>query len=314
MRTPATRSRPRSAGGSPPDQLAERIHEAGYDRPDHRAVPRVPRPGVHRQLRHDDHRQPAGGRGAAHATAPRRSSSRSTRSSSPSSSASRSAWSPPTCATSWPDAVLRVFAILCYATPVFFAGLLLKLVFAVWLGWLPGRRPRARAHRAAALNRLDGAHRHLPHRRDPARQPGVVGDVLEHAVLPGARPRPADRRHLPAAGAHERDRHARRWTTWMPRARAASASSGSCASTPTSPRSSRSSPSSACRSRCCSAARCSPRPRSSGRASASSSRSTSTARDFVAVQGIVALLAVIVALTNFIVDIIAALIDPRVRY
>jgi len=38
------------------------------------------------------------------------------------------------------------------------------------------------------------------------------------------------------------------------------------------------------------------------------------ARDFVAVQGIVALLAVIVALSNFIVDIIAAIIDPRVRY
>jgi peptide/nickel transport system permease protein len=37
-------------------------------------------------------------------------------------------------------------------------------------------------------------------------------------------------------------------------------------------------------------------------------------RDFVAVQGIVALLAVIVALSNFIVDIIAAIIDPRVRY
>ena len=36
-----------------------------------------------------------------------------------------------------PDAVLRVFAILCYATPVFFAGLLLKLTFSVWLGWLP---------------------------------------------------------------------------------------------------------------------------------------------------------------------------------
>jgi peptide/nickel transport system permease protein len=37
-------------------------------------------------------------------------------------------------------------------------------------------------------------------------------------------------------------------------------------------------------------------------------------RDFVAVQGIVALLAVIVAVTNFVVDVIAALIDPRVRY
>jgi peptide/nickel transport system permease protein len=38
------------------------------------------------------------------------------------------------------------------------------------------------------------------------------------------------------------------------------------------------------------------------------------ARDFVAVQGIVAVLAVIVAVTNFIVDVVAALIDPRVRY
>ena len=38
------------------------------------------------------------------------------------------------------------------------------------------------------------------------------------------------------------------------------------------------------------------------------------ARDFVAVQGLVAVLAVIVAVTNFIVDVLAALIDPRVRY
>ena len=38
------------------------------------------------------------------------------------------------------------------------------------------------------------------------------------------------------------------------------------------------------------------------------------ARDFVAVQGIVVMLAVIVAVTNFIVDVVAALIDPRVRY
>ena len=37
-------------------------------------------------------------------------------------------------------------------------------------------------------------------------------------------------------------------------------------------------------------------------------------RDFVAVQGIVVVLAVIVAVTNFLVDVIAALIDPRVRY
>jgi peptide/nickel transport system permease protein len=36
-----------------------------------------------------------------------------------------------------PDAGLRVFAILCYATPPFFSGLLLKLIFAVGLAWLP---------------------------------------------------------------------------------------------------------------------------------------------------------------------------------
>ena len=38
------------------------------------------------------------------------------------------------------------------------------------------------------------------------------------------------------------------------------------------------------------------------------------ARDFVAVQGIVILIAIIVAVVNFIVDVIAALVDPRVRY
>ena len=37
-------------------------------------------------------------------------------------------------------------------------------------------------------------------------------------------------------------------------------------------------------------------------------------RDFVAIQGIVALIAIIVAVTNFLVDVIAAFLDPRVRY
>jgi peptide/nickel transport system permease protein len=37
-------------------------------------------------------------------------------------------------------------------------------------------------------------------------------------------------------------------------------------------------------------------------------------RDFVAVQGIVILIAIIVSVVNFIVDVISALIDPRVRY
>jgi peptide/nickel transport system permease protein len=39
-----------------------------------------------------------------------------------------------------------------------------------------------------------------------------------------------------------------------------------------------------------------------------------TARDFVAVQGIVAAIAVVIAIASFIIDVINALIDPRVRY
>jgi peptide/nickel transport system permease protein len=37
-------------------------------------------------------------------------------------------------------------------------------------------------------------------------------------------------------------------------------------------------------------------------------------RDFVAVQGIVIMIAVVVAVANFVVDVLAVLIDPRVRY
>ena len=36
-----------------------------------------------------------------------------------------------------PDVVLRLLAVLFYAAPVFFVGMLLKLLFSVKLGWLP---------------------------------------------------------------------------------------------------------------------------------------------------------------------------------
>src|ERR1700710_349449 len=84
----------------------------------------------------------------------------------------------------WPDAVLRIFAILWYATPVFFVGLLLKLVFAVWLDILPV------AGRASTRTELDLDS--LPHPTGiylidaiQLGDPNAVGDVLLHAVLPG---------------------------------------------------------------------------------------------------------------------------------
>ena len=37
-------------------------------------------------------------------------------------------------------------------------------------------------------------------------------------------------------------------------------------------------------------------------------------RDYIAVQGIVTAIAVVVAIVSFLIDVIAALVDPRVRY
>lgn len=82
-----------------------------------------------------------------------------------------------------PDAVLRVFAILCYATPVFFAGLLLKLVFAVWLHWLPVAG-RASTGAEIELQTLDGPTNIYLVDALRTGDGEVVVDVLRHAVLP----------------------------------------------------------------------------------------------------------------------------------
>ncbi|HKC26913.1 MAG TPA: ABC transporter permease, partial [Jatrophihabitans sp.] len=37
-------------------------------------------------------------------------------------------------------------------------------------------------------------------------------------------------------------------------------------------------------------------------------------KDYIAVQGIVTAIAVIVAIISFVIDVVAAVIDPRVRY
>ena len=61
----------------------------------------------------------------------------STPSSSRCSSAFRSAASRRATATASRTSSIRLFAVLAYAMPVFFLGLLFKLLFAVKLGWLP---------------------------------------------------------------------------------------------------------------------------------------------------------------------------------
>jgi peptide/nickel transport system permease protein len=210
------------------------------------------------------------------------------------------------------DAALRVFAILCYATPVFFAGLLLKLVFSIWLNWLPV------AGRASTSSELEM--QTLPGKTGiyliDAIQTGdsaVIGDVLIHAVLP------AITLGLLTAGVFLRlvrtNVIGTLSTDYVDAARSRGVSEyrlvrrhaykpalipiitviglqiaillGGAVLTETT---------------------------FEWKGLGFQLVHYLQARDFVAVQGMVALLAVIVALTNFIVDIIAALIDPRVRY
>ena len=212
----------------------------------------------------------------------------------------------------WPDAVLRVFAILCYATPVFFAGLLLKLIFSVWLKVLPVAG-RASTRTELAMNKLENKTGIYLIDAFQLGSPAAIGDVLEHAVLPGLA------LGLLTAGIFLRLVRTNVIGTltmdYVDAARSRGVSEyrlvrrhaykpalipiitviglqialllGGAVLTETT---------------------------FEWKGLGFKLAEYLTARDFVAVQGIVALLAVIVALSNFIVDILAAIIDPRVKY
>lgn len=212
----------------------------------------------------------------------------------------------------WPDAVLRVFAILGYATPVFFIGLLLKLVFSVQLGWLP---VAGRVSTAGEIE-LQGVTNPSPFYWLDALRLGDLNlflDVLSHAVLPavalglltggiflrlvrtnliGTLEQP----YVDAArsrGVHETrlvNQHALR-PALIPvitvMGMQIAMSLGGAVLTETT---------------------------FEWKGLGFILTQYMASRDYVAVQGIVMMMAVIVALTNFVVDIIAALVDPRIRY
>lgn len=81
------------------------------------------------------------------------------------------------------DASLRIFAILAYAAPVFFVGMLLKLLFAVKLGWLPVAG-RASTNVELALQNVSPKTNILIVDSFLYGDSGYTLDVLEHAVLP----------------------------------------------------------------------------------------------------------------------------------
>ncbi|SEP21894.1 ABC transporter permease [Trujillonella endophytica] len=213
----------------------------------------------------------------------------------------------------WPDAVLRVFAILCYATPVFFAGMLLKLVFSSGLGWLPSNGRASTRSEIIMQTTVDNPTGIYLIDAFKTGNGEVVRDVLEHAVLPAialglltagvflrlvrtnvigtlgmgyveaARSRGVSERRLLRKHAY---RPALIPIVTVIGLQVALLLGGAVLTETT----------------------------FEWRGLGFQLSEYLQARDFVAVQGLVVLLAVVVAVTNFVVDVLAALIDPRVRY
>ena len=209
----------------------------------------------------------------------------------------------------WPDALLRVSAILFYATPVFFSGLVAKLVFSVWLGWLPVSG-RASVRTEIALR--DGTGFYLID-AIASGNPDYVWDVISHAILPAmtlglltagiflrlVRTNVIGTYNMPYIDAARsrgvRESRLVRTHAYKPAlipiitviGLQIALMLGGAVLTETT---------------------------FEWKGLGFQLAQYLAARDFVAVQGIVAMIAIIVALTNFLVDILAAFIDPRVRY
>lgn len=212
----------------------------------------------------------------------------------------------------WPDAVLRIVAILGYATPVFFTGLMLKLIFSVQLGLTP---IAGRISTGGELKMGNIANPTPFYLLDALRLGDLklLADVLSHAVLPAValglltggvflrlvrtnligtleRPYIESARSRGIAETRLVRKHALR-PALIPvitvMGMQIAMSLGGAVLTETT---------------------------FEWKGLGFMLVQYMSARDYVAVQGIVMLMAVIVAVTNFIVDVVAALIDPRVRY
>ncbi|MDR2253023.1 MAG: ABC transporter permease [Bifidobacteriaceae bacterium] len=83
-----------------------------------------------------------------------------------------------------PDVTIRTFAVLFYAAPVFFVGLLLKLLFSSALGWLPASGRSASSTRLA-LGKMDSPSHFFIVDAIRSGNSEYIVDVLRHAVLPG---------------------------------------------------------------------------------------------------------------------------------
>ncbi|MDR3107693.1 MAG: ABC transporter permease, partial [Bifidobacteriaceae bacterium] len=82
-----------------------------------------------------------------------------------------------------PDVAIRTFSVLVYAAPVFFVGLLAKLLFSSSLGWLPSSG-RASLDTRLELGRIDHPSHFMIVDAIRSGDGAYVIDVARHAILP----------------------------------------------------------------------------------------------------------------------------------
>jgi peptide/nickel transport system permease protein len=211
-----------------------------------------------------------------------------------------------------PDVGLRLFAVLAYAMPVFFLGLLLQLLFAIKLGWLPASG-RATTNTELAIQNVSPKTNVYLIDSILYGNTSYVVDVLKHTVLPAitlgmlvagiflrlvrvnllqtlradyveaARARGVPERRVVRAHAF---RNALIPVVTVMGLQVAALLAGAVLTEQT----------------------------FGWQGIGYTLTQYLIKRDFVAVQGIVTAIALIVAIVSFLIDVVAALVDPRVRY
>jgi peptide/nickel transport system permease protein len=211
-----------------------------------------------------------------------------------------------------PDVGLRLFAVLAYAMPVFFLGLLLQLLFAIKLGWLPASG-RATTNTELAIQNVSPKTNIYLIDSILYGNSSYVVDVLKHSVLPAitlgllvagiflrlvrvnllqtlradyveaARARGVPERRVVRAHAF---RNALIPVVTVMGLQIAALLAGAVLTETT----------------------------FEWQGIGYTLTQYLIRRDFVAVQGIVTAIALIVAIMSFLIDVVAAVVDPRVRY
>ncbi|SHG21509.1 peptide/nickel transport system permease protein [Jatrophihabitans endophyticus] len=211
-----------------------------------------------------------------------------------------------------PDVGIRLASVLTYAIPVFFFGLLLKLLFAIKLGWLPANGRASSDVESAINNVAPNTHIFLINAILYGDN-SYVWDVLRHTVLP------AVTLGLLTAGVFTRLVRVNLLQTlradYVEAARARGVREGRVVRRH------------AFRNALIPVITVMGLQIASLLGGAVLTEKTFEwkglglaiadylqNKDFLAVQGIVAFIAVVVSLISFLIDVVAALIDPRVRY